>query len=140
MNSLPPLVGGVGEAFIYDGVEAGPLLDKDLGEGAVLAEQNRLEADEFEEGKEHSDESALGLAVAEQLAERERAIFHGEATGEELDHLPDSDRVVLQVEGGALAGALEDVAEDADQVDGVGSDFGFSRRIVFEFADAGVGP
>ena len=74
------------------------------------------------------------------LAQRERLVFHGEAAGQELDHLSDGDGVVLHVKGGALARAIENVAEDADEVDGVGGDFGFGCGIVFEFADAGVGP
>ena len=44
------------------------------------------------------------------------------------------------VEDGAVAGALQNVAEDADQVDGVGGDLRLGGDVVLEFADAGIGP
>src|SRR6185503_588905 len=43
-------------------------------------------------------------------------------------------------EGGAFARAVENVAEDADQVDGVRRNFGLGGGIIFEFANAGIGP
>ena len=39
---LAPLVGGVCQPFIHNAVETGALFDEDLGEGAVLAKENRL--------------------------------------------------------------------------------------------------
>jgi len=47
-RTLPPVVVGVGEAIVHHGVEIGVLLDKDFAEGAVLAEQNRLKADQLQ--------------------------------------------------------------------------------------------
>ena len=60
-----------------------------------------------------------------------RLVFQVRRRAEELDHLADGDRVFLHVEDGAVAGALENVAEDADQVDGVGGDLrlGAPRRL-----------
>ncbi len=48
--------------------------------------------------------------------------------------------VFLDVEDGPLASAIENVAEDADQIDSVGGDLGLRRDVILEFADAGVGP
>jgi hypothetical protein len=116
------------------------LLDEDLAEGAVLAEQDGLQADQFQQRQEHGDQRALGAGVAEQAAQGHGLVFHGEAAGEELDHLADGDGVFLHVEDGAVAGALQNVAEDAHQVDGVGGDLRLGAGIVLELAEAGVGP
>ena len=52
------------EAFIHNGVEAGVLFDENLAKLAVLAEEDGLEADKFEQGQEHGNEGALGAGVA----------------------------------------------------------------------------
>ena len=78
--------------------------------------------------------------MAEQAAQGYRLVFHGEAAGEELDHLADGDRVLFDVEDRPAACALEDVAKDADQIDRIGGDFGLGAGIVLEFAEAGVAP
>ena len=135
-----PLVGGGGDAFVHHGVEAGALFDEDFGEGLVLAKKYCLEANEFEQSQEHGDESARRLGVREELAQRQRAILHGEPAREELNHLADGDGIILYVEGGPFARAIEYVAEDANEVDGVGGDFRFGCGIILEFANAVFGP
>jgi hypothetical protein len=45
---LLPVV--VNQALLHDGVEAGVLLDEDLAEVNVLAQENGLEADQFQQG------------------------------------------------------------------------------------------
>src|ERR1035437_6602851 len=119
---LPPVVAGVGQAFVHHRVEAGVLLDEDLAELAVLAEQDGLEADQLQQRQEHGDEGALGAGVAQEAARGHGLVFHSEAASEEPDHLAHGDRVFADVNHRALAGALQDVAEDADQVHGVGGD------------------
>lgn len=57
--ALPPIVAGVAHALVHDGVEARVLLDEYLAEGAVLAQQDGLQADQLKQGQEHGDESAL---------------------------------------------------------------------------------
>ena len=59
-----------------DGVEGFGLLDEDVGFLGGLVEKHGLEADEFEHGEEHADESALGVGVVEQAARAYRFIFH----------------------------------------------------------------
>ncbi len=54
---LLPVVAGVGQALVHYGVEAGVLLDEDLAEGAVLAEQDSLQADQFQQGQEDGDQA-----------------------------------------------------------------------------------
>ena len=55
---LSPFVGGVGEAFVHDRVEAATFLDEDFGEGAILAKKDGLEANEFQQSEEHGNEGA----------------------------------------------------------------------------------
>ena len=58
---LTPLVGRVDQALIDDAVEAAALLDKDFREGAVLAEEDSLQADEFQKREEHGTGGELHL-------------------------------------------------------------------------------
>src|ERR1019366_4659848 len=51
ITKLPPVVSGVGEAVIHHVLEADVLLDEDLAEGAVLAEQDGLKANQFQQGE-----------------------------------------------------------------------------------------
>jgi hypothetical protein len=41
---LSPVVAGVAQALVHDVVEAGAFLDEDFAEGAVLPQENGLEA------------------------------------------------------------------------------------------------
>jgi len=58
-TELPPVVPGVHQAFIHHRIETGVLLDEDLAELAVLAQEDGLQADQFQQGQEHGDERAL---------------------------------------------------------------------------------
>src|SRR5579863_1139444 len=78
-SSSTPVVTGVGQALIHRGVKAGVLLDEDFAEVPVLVEQDGLQAHQLKKRKEHGDESALRMRVAEQTAQRHRLVFHGEA-------------------------------------------------------------
>jgi hypothetical protein len=62
---LPPVVLRVRKSLIHHRIEASLLFDEDFREGAVLAEQNSLEADEFKESQEDSHKRPLGSGVAE---------------------------------------------------------------------------
>jgi hypothetical protein len=42
ISILLPVIAGVGQAFVHYGIEAGVLLDEDLAELAILAEQDGL--------------------------------------------------------------------------------------------------
>jgi hypothetical protein len=104
------------------------LLDEDVAEGAVLAEQDGLERT--------SSSSARNMATRARservwLSRRRRATGLSSMVrrrAEELDHLADGDRVLLDVDDRAVAGAFENVAEDAHQVDGVGGDLRLGGR------------
>ncbi len=43
--NLAPIIERVGDSIVHYGIEAGVLLDEDVGEGAILAEQDGLQAD-----------------------------------------------------------------------------------------------
>jgi len=45
---LAPVVAGLEEALVDDGVEAGVFFDEDLAEGAVLAKEDGLEPDQLQ--------------------------------------------------------------------------------------------
>jgi hypothetical protein len=111
------------EAFVDGLFELLVLLDVDLAEAAVLAEEDGLEADEFEQGEEHGNDGVNGAGVGEEFGEGDGAVFHHEAAADEVDHLTDGDGVLFDVEDRAAFGALDDFAEDADEVEGVGGDF-----------------
>ena len=91
---------------------------------AILAQKDGLKAHQLKQGEKHGDRGALGVRVTEQAAQRDGLVFHGEAAGEELDHLADGDGVLFNINDGAVARALQNVAEDADKVGGVGGDLG----------------
>ena len=98
-------------------------------------EEYGLQADELEHGEEHADDGALGVGVVEQLAEADGFVFHEQAAFDVVDHLGDGDGVLVDVEDGARLDAVEDVLEDADEVDGVGVDLlGFVEFAAGEFA------
>src|SRR6185503_8145779 len=60
--------------------------------------------------------------------------------GEELNHLPDGYGIVLHIEGRSLACAIKDIAENANEIDSVCSDFWLGGCVIFEFTHAGVSP
>ena len=94
-----------------------------------LVEQDGLQADQLQHGEEHADEGALGVGVVEQPAQADGLVFHEQAAFDVVDHLGDGDGLLVDVEDGALAEAVEDVLEDADEVDGVGGDLLIETRV-----------
>src|SRR6201996_1505274 len=129
----------------HDLVEVVGLFDEDVAERFGLAEQNGLQTDELQHGEEGADEGALGAGVLEELAQADRAVLHGEAALDEVDHLADGDGVLVDGVDGAVAETLENFLEDADEVDGVGGDFalfvgGLQALIFEEVLHAGLGP
>ena len=62
------------------------------------------------------------MGVVEQAAQADGLVFHDETAFDVVDHLGDGDRILVDVEDGAFAHAVENVLKDADEVDGVGGD------------------
>ena len=55
IGCLPPFICCVCQSLVDYGIETAVLLDENLREGAVLAKQNGLQTDQFEQGQEHGD-------------------------------------------------------------------------------------
>jgi len=138
-SALAPVVAGVSLVF-KDLVEGFGLLDEDVGGEVRLVKEDGPEADELEHGEEHADDGGLGVGVAKEFAEGDGAVLHEQAAFDVVDHLGDGDGVLIDVEDGALAQTIEDVAKDADEVDGVGSDllFHIERGIGGAFSGRGL--
>src|SRR5579859_4435453 len=105
---LAPIILSAGGDFIDYRLELGVLLDENLAEVAVLIEEDRLQADEFQKCQEHGNQRALATGVAEQPMQRDGTVFHGEAAAEELDHLAYGNGILLDIENRAGAEPLQD--------------------------------
>ena len=138
-HGLAPVVFDT-ETVIDDLFELLVFLDVDFAEGAVLAEEDCLKADEFQQCQEHRDDGVRGTGVSEEFGECDGAILHHHATADVVDHLADSDGVFLNVEYGATFGAFQHLAKDADEIEGVGGDVLVGSGGVAKIAHAGIGP
>jgi len=99
-----------------------------------------LELDHFEDGEEGYDHGVAGGAGFEELDEADGVGVAAEDLGAELgDHLGHSEDVVGQFDADDFFFALEDLLEDADEVDEGDDEFAFGAFVVVE-SFVGTGP
>ena len=99
-----------------------------------------LELDHFEHGEEGDDHGVTGGAGFEELDEADGVGVAGEDLAAELgDHLGNGEGFVLQLDAGDFFFALEDLLEDADEIDEGDDQFAFGAFVVVE-RFVGLGP
>ncbi len=101
---------------------------------------NGLELDHFEDGEEGDDHGVAGGAGFEEFDEADGVGVAREDLAAELgDHLRDGEDFVLELDAGDFFFALEDLLEDADEIDEGDDEFAFGAFIVVE-GFVGLGP
>ena len=71
---------------------------------------------------------------------RMRPIFQCQAATQVFDHLADGDCLLVHLNHGTVAGAIENLLEGFDQIDHVGGDFRLRAFGVHEFLDRRIRP
>src|SRR5271165_468078 len=139
-SSLILGVDAEGARFVEGDVEGFGFFNDDFAELLFLGEEDRLELDHFEDGKEGHDHGVAGGAGFEELHEAYGIVGAGEDLTPQLgNHLRDGELFMLELNAGDFFFALEELLEDTDEVDKGNNEFAFSAFVVIK-GFVGFGP
>ena len=141
---MAPLVflidGEDGAVGVEGDVEGFGLFDEDVGELFFLGEGYGLEFDHFEDGEEGDDHGVAGGAGFEEFDEADGAgVAREDLTAELRDHLGYREGIVLELDADYFFFTLEDLLENADEVDEGDDEVAFGAFVVVE-GFVGTGP
>jgi len=129
-----------GAGVVEGGVEGFGALDEDVAELFLLGQCDGLELDHFKDSEKRDDHGVTRGAGFEELNEADGIVGAGEDLAAKLsDHLGDGEDFMLELDAGNFFLALEDLLEDADEVNEGDDEFALGGFVVIE-GFVGLGP